>query len=117
MSMNWDLEIIYKGYDDPKYLADIEKVKLLIDKIKQRVVGIENQDPIIVIEEELRLEEELTVVLSDLFSYSSLRSSTNVNDIPALMEMGKLQLMLQETVEPSVIFQKFLKDIDLDKLA
>ncbi len=117
MNMNWDLEIIYKGYDDPKYLNDIEKVKSLIGEIKDLASNYESKDQLSVIEEDLRLEEELTVVLSDLFSYSSLRSSTNVNDMQALMEMGKLQLMLQETVAPSVAFQKFLKDVDLEELA
>ena len=117
MNMNWDLEIIYKGYDDPKYASDIEKVKVLIEQIKELAKDIETKDPLFVVEENLRLEEELTVVLSDLFSYSSLKSATNVNDMQALMEMGKLQLMLQETVAPSVAFQKFLKDVDLDKLA
>ena len=26
MNLTWDLEILYKGYDDPKYISDVEKV-------------------------------------------------------------------------------------------
>ena len=52
-----------------------------------------------------------------LFSYSSLRTSTNVNDFEALGHLGELSMMLQETVVANVTFQKFIKDIDLDELA
>ena len=33
MNLTWDLDILYKGYDDPKYLNDVEKVKKLIKYI------------------------------------------------------------------------------------
>lgn len=117
MNLTWDLEILYKGYDDPKYVSDVEKVKEIINKFHELTNNLESLSQIEAIEKELRLEEELSALISELYSYSSLRTSTNVNDYTAMMEIGKLQLMLQETVVDNVMFQKYLKDIDLDKLA
>jgi len=117
MNLTWDLEILYKGYDDPKYISDVEKVKEIINKFHELANSLESLSQIEAIEKELRLEEELSALISELYSYSSLRTSTNVNDYTAMMEIGKLQLMLQETVVDNVMFQKYLKDIDLDKLA
>ena len=77
MNLTWDLEILYKGYDDPKYQEDVAKVMDLIKKFNELVLDINN--PVFVIEQNIKLEEELTVLISELFSYSSLRSSTNVN--------------------------------------
>lgn len=117
MNLTWDLEIIYKGYDDPKYKEDVKKVEELVKEIKElsKKISIENAKECI--ETNLIIEEKLTYLLDDLFTYSSLRSSTNVNDFEALGEMGKLQLLLQEIVGPNVIFQKFLKEVNLDELA
>ena len=117
MNMTWNLEIMYKGYDDPKYISDNQKVLELIKEMNELVAKLDVNNAICCIEKELKLEEELNKVLSELFSYSSLRASTNVNDYEALGEMGKLQMVLQETVAAGVAFTKFLKEVDLDKLA
>lgn len=117
MNMTWNLEIMYKGYDDPKYISDNQKVLELIKEMNELVAKLDVNSAIYCIEKELKLEEELNKVLSELFSYSSLRASTNVNDYEALGEMGKLQMVLQETVAAGVAFTKFLKEVDLDKLA
>ncbi len=117
MNMTWDLEIMYKGYDDPKYISDNKKVLEIINELNELVKELNVDNAVAIIEKELRLEEELNSVLSELFSYSSLRASTNVNDYEALGEMGKLQMILQETVAASVAFSKFLTNVDLGKLA
>ena len=117
MNMTWNLDIMYKGYDDPKYISDNQKVLELIKEMNELVAKLDVNNAICCIEKELKLEEELNKVLSELFSYSSLRASTNVNDYEALGEMGKLQMVLQETVAAGVAFTKFLKEVDLDKLA
>ena len=115
MNMTWNLEIMYKGYDDPKYINDNKKVLEIINELNELVKELNVDNAVAIIEKELRLEEELNSVLSELFSYSSLRASTNVNDYEALGEMGKLQMVLQETVAASVAFSKFLTNVDLDK--
>ena len=108
MNMTWDLEILYKGYDDPKYLSDCQKVEKLIKEINEHSLTLNEKNALECIEKELKLEEQLQILLEELFTYSSLRSSTNVNDFEALSEMGKLQMALQETVSASVKFTKFL---------
>lgn len=115
MNTTWNLEVMYKGYDDPKYINDIKKVSEIVNNINS--LKLDNNNPIETIEENLRLTEELNTLLMELFTYSSLRSSTNVNDFEAMKEMGQLQMLLQETVEASVMFQKYLTKFDLDSLA
>lgn len=117
MNMTWDLEIMYKGYNDPKYIKDNERVLELIKEINELSNELDVNNAVECIEKELKLEEELNSLLSELFNYSSLRSATNVNDYEALGEMGKLQMALQETVSASVAFSKFLTKVDLEKLA
>ena len=115
MEMTWDLSVLYSGYDDPKYSSDYNKLLQLINEIKNKELNYDN--PVETIEEQLKIELELSSLIGELYSYSSLRCSTNVNDYEALGQMGKIRLALQETVESDVMFTKFLKDFDLDELA
>lgn len=115
MNTTWNLDVMYKGYDDPKYINDFKKVSEIVNNING--LKLDDNNPILTIEENLRLTEELNTLLMELFTYSSLRSSTNVNDFEAMKEMGQLQMLLQETVEASVMFQKYLTKFDLDSLA
>ncbi len=115
MNTTWNLDVMYKGYDDPKYINDIKKVEETIKNIKNLV--LDENNPVKTIEASVTLTEQLNILLMELFTYSSLKSSTNVNDFEAMTEMGKLQIMLQETVESDVKFQTYLTKIDLDSLA
>ena len=117
MNMTWDLDIMYKGYKDEKYINDVKYVKELIEKLNELVSSLDSKDEKNVIENYLKYEEELSTHVSELYSYSSLRSAANVNDMEALEEISKLTLMLQETVVQNVKFKRFIKDVDLDKLA
>lgn len=115
MNTTWNLDVMYKGYDDPKYKNDIKKVEETIKNIKNLV--LDENNPVNTIEASVTLTEQLNTLLMELFTYSSLKSSTNVNDFEAMTEMGKLQIMLQETVVSDVKFQTYLTKFDLDSLA
>ena len=111
----WDLEIMYKGYKDPKYTSDLNKVKELIKEVNE---GIDQKlDSVAYIESFLKYNEALTALASELFMYSGLRLSTNANDNEAQTEIAKIDIMMQDLVEAEVKFKTFLKDVDIDKLA
>lgn len=117
MNMTWDLDILYKGYDDPKYKKDLEQAEELIQEIIKVCDELSLDNAKECIEKELAFEEAFNSVILELYTYSSLRSSTNVNDTEALIQMAKLSMMLNKTVAPGVKFQKFLLGVDLEALA
>ena len=39
MNLTWDLDILYKGYDDPKYSRDLEEATKLIKEINDKRNG------------------------------------------------------------------------------
>lgn len=117
MNMTWDLDLLYKGFDDPKYQTDFEQVRQIIDQLDalaKMYPSLEMKDAI---RKTLVLNEALTQVVSELFSYSSLRLATNVNDVDAAEEYSKLIILLQDSIASDVAFQKLVKDADIDALA
>ncbi|MCR1809293.1 M3 family oligoendopeptidase [Haploplasma modicum] len=112
--MNWNLDDLYKGFDDPKYELDVLKVEKLIKEYNNLPNKFEKNDNLDVILEYIKLNEELTVLTRTLFSFNSLSNSVDVSNQKSLVNMAKLSKMLNETTEASVLFNRFLKDIDLN---
>ena len=65
MKTNWNLDVIYKGLDDPKYKADFEAFKRKQLEFKEYVENSENEEKgkrvrtIIFMEEEITKLQEL----------------------------------------------------------
>lgn len=112
--MNWNLDDLYKGFDDPKYELDVLKVEKLINEYNNLPNKFEKNDNLDIILEYIKLNEELTVLTRTLFSFNSLSNSVDVSNQKSLVNMAKLSKMLNETTEASVLFNRFLKDIDLN---
>ena len=115
-NMTWDLEIMYKDHKDPKYKKDFKELKNKLEEAKKLSKKYESND-LDYIEAYLKLEEEINVLVGELYQYNGLRLATNTNDDKAQAEVGKLMFMLQETVIPEVEFKKRIKNIDLDELS
>lgn len=114
MNMNWDLSIFYSGYDDPKYDNDFKKLEESINKQNECAANFSLDNAVEGITNYLKLEEIINSLIYEMYSYSSLRMSTNVNDMESAKEAGKLQILMQNGVTAGVLFKKFIKDVDLN---
>ncbi len=115
-NMTWDLEIMYKGHNDPKYKADFKVLKKKIEEVK-KLTSNNKLDDLAFVEGYLKLDEEIEALISELYSYNGLRLAVNTNDNKAQSEESKIDYMLQELVLPEVELKKRLKDLDLDECA
>jgi len=115
-NMTWDLEIMYKGHNDPKYKSDFKALKKKIEEVK-KLTSNNKLDDLAFVEGYLKLDEEIEALISELYSYNGLRLAVNTNDNKAQSEESKIDYMLQELVLPEVELKKRLKDLDLDECA
>ena len=90
MNSEWSLEVLYKGFDDPKFSADFEKFEGIIGKINSLAEGINNMQPKEAVMSYLTLSEELSLTMMSLYMYASLRSSANTKDAEAQSVIGRL---------------------------
>ena len=118
MNQQWDLSALYKGYDDPNYLADTEALKATIGEY-QRFAGQlkEQKDAGAALHRTLELREKIELLGYRLFAYAMLRSSTDSADAETAAQCGRLEAALSECSAADAAFTAYLAGIvDLDAL-
>ena len=111
-SMKWDLDKLYTSIDSLEYKKDKDTLKELIDEENILAKDFKVDD----IESYLKLEEKINILAIKMFNYSSLKTSTNINDSKSYGELASLQMIFQKTVASNVAFTRFLNNVDIDQL-
>ena len=105
MTAEWNLDKLYKGFDDPAFAADFAQLK---DKVAQIVAfskTLDSVDPVEGLRTGITLEEEISALSGKLGSYCSLRQSTNTRDSEAGSQMGRLSAALNGIAGPWAAFK------------
>ena len=77
----WSLDILYKGYDDPEFTQDLDKLTNLINEIKEYSKSLTRDDEVKTLCTMMDLLERLQLLEYPLFVYVNLRQSTDTTDV------------------------------------
>ena len=105
MNEVWNLDPIYKGFDDPAFEADVAKAKELIGQYTDFMAGLGEKDPVDGLHGAIELEEVISQLIGKLASYASLRQSTNTRDPEAASQLGRLMAMYSALAAPEAAFK------------
>ena len=89
MNEVWNLDVIYRGFDDPAFAADMEKLEKLVKDYAAFAGELVGQTPLDGLKKGIALEEALTVLTAKLGEYASLRQSVNTRDAEAGSRLGQ----------------------------
>lgn len=91
MNPNWDLSYLYKGFDDPAFLADLKRFPEEI-KVEQAILD-SGDDPQTKLEK-LTDQQEVLGALSDrLSSFCSLTQAVDANNADATKYLNVLDVI------------------------
>lgn len=90
MNEVWNLDVIYRGFDDPAFAADMEKLEKLVKDYAAFAGKLDRQTPLDGLKKGIALEEALTVLTAKLGEYASLRQSVNTRDAEAGSRLGQV---------------------------
>ena len=90
MNEVWNLDVIYRGFDDPAFAADMEKLEKLVKDYAAFAGELDEQAPLDGLKKGIALEEALTVLTAKLGEYASLRQSVNTRDTEAGSRLGQV---------------------------
>ena len=115
MPHNWNLDDLYQGFDQ-KYLADVSKLDGLISNFINNTKKLDDKHQQNV-EQYLKNQEEVNVLIRGLMAYPSLTLATDVSNQEALKHMSNLQRIVRRSTAEQVIFKRYLASLNLDELA
>ena len=105
MNEVWNLDPIYKGFDDPAYEQDVALTKAKIDAYAAFMSKLGEMDPAQALREGIALEELISELVGKLGLYASLRQSTNTRDPEAASQLGRLMGMYSAIAAPEAAFR------------
>ena len=117
MYNEWSLDIFYHGADDPALATDMEKLESLIARYNEAAEALTYEDTVGSLTRVLEVEEEVTVTVSRIAGYFSLRRSANSGDVEGAKYLTKIQTLTASTTKASALLRKFVGGIeDLDAI-
>lgn len=102
----WNLDKLYKGFDDPKYATDMQALKDIVDEYENLTKDLTSGDPLETLKKAIKIKEDISN-LSALFSYASLRASTDTKDPDPGSYMGQLMAIYSRTAAPNAAFNSW----------
>ena len=107
MNEIWNLDPIYKGFDDPEFEKDMRSLE---EKVAQMTACIQEL-PQLSGPEGLRrgiaLQEQCTALVNKLAGYASLRQSADTKDPSAGSQLGRVMGLYSSLAAPLAAFQEW----------
>ena len=107
MNEVWNLDPIYKGFDDPAFEKDLATAKETIALFTAHVQNLQNAEPKEALRRGIELQETISTYAEKLGLYASLRQSANTRDPEAASQMGRLMAVYSSTAAPEAAFQEW----------
>ena len=117
MKTNWNLDVIYKGFNDPAYEEDIVKAEGAYQALHAAVEKAKNTDlteagdPALrkeVIEDLLLSQEKIAELIGKIGNYIGLRQSVNTRDGEVMAQMARIMRMDAAAAEDAAAATKLL---------
>ena len=112
MNAEWSLDILYKGFDDPKFQEDFKKVDEVCASINSFASGLPGGDAKDNLLTYIKLSEQMSEMI-----YANLRQSVNTSDSESMAYMGQLMAKAAGTTKANTIAKKYVASLEnLDEL-
>ena len=111
MNEVWNLDPIYKGFDDPAFETDLASAKEKLAAFSAFTAGLADADPATALREGIRLQEEIEALVGKLGLYASLRQSANTRDGEAASQLGRLMAVYSSAAGPDAAFRDWVSKL------
>lgn len=116
MNQTWDLNILYTGFDDPAWAADMAALETAIARLHETVEQAESLSEVELIHAYIDAENAITALATKLIDYASLRYSADTTDTAAASLTGKVMDILSSAVADETAIQGRIADGGADRL-
>ncbi|MBE6917648.1 MAG: M3 family oligoendopeptidase [Ruminococcaceae bacterium] len=111
MNEVWNLDPIYKGFDDPAFEADISLSKEKLQEFSAFTAELANCDALTGLRKGIALLEQIEELVNKLGLFASLRQSANSRDAEAASQMGRLMALYSAMAAPNAAFREWVSKL------
>ena len=101
----WNLDPIYKGFDDPSYAEDMAAFEKVAKDLAAFAETLSETDPLEGLKKGIALQEQFSDLVNKLAGYASLRQAANTRDAEAGSRMGQIMSVYSGVAAPLAAFQ------------
>ena len=112
MNKQWDLSILYNGFDTPEFAADMAAFDAAIAEVIAFTENLSSITPEELLVGYIQLETKVSALAEKLIIYANLRYSANTADTEAASTMGVLMGKLSAIAAPSAATNKAIASIE-----
>jgi len=105
MNEVWNLEPIYKGFDDPSFAADMEALQQQVEAFAAFTATLPEAEPAQGLKEGLAQQEKLAALAEKLAGYASLRQAADTRDPEAGSCFGRVLGILSAMAAPEAAYK------------
>ena len=105
MNEVWNLDPIYKGFDDPAFEADMSELKAQVEAIAAFAEKLPTLEPLEGLKQGVALQERFSDLVGKLAGYASLRQAANTMDPSAGSQMGRVMSLYSNVAAPFAAFK------------
>ncbi|HOO44139.1 MAG TPA: hypothetical protein PKU69_03620, partial [Bacillota bacterium] len=104
----WNLTKLYKGFDDPAFKSDSQKLVELIDElIKKESAFTDYENKADKLKDFLETEIKLTHMFDRLMSFSSLVNAVESTNLDSIKSLNSFQMQMTRLAKIETLFQKW----------
>ena len=107
MNEVWNLDPIYKGFEDPAFENDMAKLKEAVAEINDFAAKLPEIEPAEGLRRGIALQEAFSDLISKLAGYASLRQAANTLDPTAGSHMGRVMSLYSGVAAAFATFKEW----------
>ena len=107
MNEVWNLDPIYKGFEDPAFEADMNMLKEKVAEITAFAVTLDTVAPVEGLRRGIELQEQFSELVNKLAGFASLRQAANTKDTAAGSQMGRVMSLYSGVAAPFAAFKEW----------
>ena len=112
MNEVWNLDPIYKGFDDPAFDADMKALKEMVEKLQAFSAALSNMDSLQGLKQGIALQEQFSDLVNKLAGYASLRQAANTRDPEAGSRMGQVMQLYSGVAAPLAAWKDWASKVE-----
>ncbi len=113
----WSLDVLYTGFDDPKFTEEYNQLDAFIEKWRSLAESLGSKDARTTVKECLTLQEDYDRIISRLANYCSLRQEADTNDGESVSYLGRLMQKDNDITPYATAVEKYLSSVpNLDEV-